>query len=64
MKKKNIIDRFKPTSTFMFQNVNNSLKILAGVNYKQNAWFTYNDGKSDLQCKVNIDKSSFTWASL
>jgi hypothetical protein len=53
-----------PTKTFMFQNVNNSLKILAGSDYKEDVWFTYNDGKSDLQCKVNTKKSSFIWASL
>jgi len=61
---KTIIDTFVAPSTFMFNNVNNSLKILAGKDYSDKEWFTYNDGKQTLQCKVDVDNASFKWASI
>jgi len=48
----------------MYNNINNSLKILAGNDYRANEWFIYNDGKQTLQCKVITDKATFHWANV
>lgn len=64
MSKRIVLDRYIATNVFMYNNLRNSLKILAGSEYKDDEWFIYTVGKQTMQCKVITKHSKFIWADV